>query len=56
MNKLKQLFTSENVSTLFNLSGTILIVVGLSLLPIHLSYRLIFLGTFGIIMWYTLSK
>lgn len=38
-----------------NLGGTFLIVVGIFMLPVDLSFRLILEGVFALLLWKTLS-
>lgn len=39
----------------FNITGVILILVGIVLLPIDISFRLIILGVFVLLLWATLK-
>lgn len=41
--------------SILNLGGTFLIVVGIIMLPLDLSYRLILEGIFALLLWKTLS-
>ena len=41
----------EIISTVLNLGGTLLVIVGVSMLPIDLSYRFILLGLAALILW-----
>jgi len=45
-------FTTENVRKAFNYCGVALLAVGVSTLPIDLSFRLIILGVLSLVLWY----
>lgn len=56
MEVLRKIVTLENFKTLLNLGGTGLVAVGICILPIDISFRLIILGFFALVMWFTLNR
>lgn len=46
------IFTTENARKAFNYSGVALLAIGVSTLPIDLSFRLIILGVLSLVLWY----